>query len=89
MGDGAEAFCRRYRELMGWNEAQINPLVITYFMVLGVIGVVTKLLEGMAAYARGTNHLLASAFNVQSIMFGQAMWIDGTKALEAALPGKV
>lgn len=87
-GEGADAFCRRYRELMGWNEDQINPLVITYFMVLGVIGVVAKLLEGTAAYARGTNNLLASAFNAQTIMFGGAMWIDGTKALEAALSGK-
>jgi aminoglycoside phosphotransferase (APT) family kinase protein len=87
-GDGAEAFCRRYRELMGWSEAQLNPLVITYFMVLGVIGVVTKLLEGTAAYARGTNRLLASAFNMQSIMFGGGMWIDATKALEAAMSGK-
>jgi len=88
-GEGAEAFCRRYRELMGWSEAQLNPAVITYFMILGVIGVVSKLLGGIAGYADGTNHLLASAFNLQSIMFGGAMWIDGTKALEAAMNGKV
>jgi aminoglycoside phosphotransferase (APT) family kinase protein len=85
---GAEAFCRRYRELMGWTEDQLNPLVITYFMVLGVIGVVAKLLAGTADYARGTNQLLASAFNIQSIMFGGGMWVDATKALEAAASGK-
>jgi len=88
-GAGAEAFCRRYRQLTGWTEAQINPAVITYFMVLGVIGVVTKLLDAMADYARGTNVLLASAFNMQAIQFGQGMWIDATKALEAAMAGKV
>jgi len=88
VGEDAEAFCRRYRELMGWNEAQLNPAVITYFMILGVIGVVSKLLNGIAGYADGTNRLLASAFNLQSIMFGGGMWIDGTKALEAALSGK-
>jgi len=87
-GEGADAFCRRYRELMGWSEAQMNPVVITYFMVLGVIGVVTKLLEGAAAFARGENHLLASAFNIQSILFGGGMWIDATKQLEPLLAGK-
>jgi aminoglycoside phosphotransferase (APT) family kinase protein len=88
-GEDAEVFCRRYRELMGWTEEQLNPVVMTYFMVLGVIGVVTKLLESIADYARGTNHLLASAFNMQSIMFGGGMWIDATKGLETVLEGKV
>ena len=87
-GANAEVFCRRYRELMGWTEAQLNPVVMTYFMVLGVIGVVTKLLASVSDYARGTNHLLASAFNMQAIMFGGGMWIDATKALEAVLEGK-
>ena len=87
-GEGAEEFCRRYRELTGFTEAQINPVVITYFMVLGVIGVVRKLLEGGAAYARGTNHLLASLFNSRSIMYGQGMWIDATKQLEPLLARK-
>ena len=73
---------------MGWNEQQLNPIVVNYFMVLGVIGVVTKLLVSMADYARGTNHLLASAFNMQAIMFGGGMWIDATKGLEAVLEGK-
>ena len=53
-----------------------------------MIGVVTKLLEGAAAFARGENHLLASAFNIQSILFGGGMWIDATKQLEPLLAGK-
>ena len=84
----AEEFCRRYRELTGFTEAQLNPVVITYFMVLGVIGVVRKLLEGGAAYARGTNSNLNSVFNMRSIMYGQGMWIGATKQLEHLLPGK-
>ena len=30
-----EAFCARYRELTGFDEAQVNPAVITYFLILG------------------------------------------------------
>ena len=40
-----------------------------------------------AAYARGENRLLTSAFNMRSIMYGQGMWIGATKALEPLLEG--
>jgi aminoglycoside phosphotransferase (APT) family kinase protein len=84
-GDGAERFCRRYRELTGLSEAQVNPVVISYFLVLGVIGTVRRLLEGAAAFANGTNRLLASLFNARSVMFGQRMWVDATRQLEPLL----
>lgn len=88
-GEGAESFCRRYRELTGLSGTQMNPVVISYFTVLGVIGVVRKLLEGGAAYARGTNRLLAAVFSSCSVVFGQGMWIAATKELEPLLSGKV
>jgi aminoglycoside phosphotransferase (APT) family kinase protein len=82
------AFCEHYRSLTGLSEAQLNPVVVNYFLVLGVIGVVRKLCQGGAAYARGENRLLTSAFNMRSIMYGQGMWIGATKALEPLLSGK-
>jgi aminoglycoside phosphotransferase (APT) family kinase protein len=79
-----EAFCARYRELTGLSEEQVNPAVISYFLILGVIGTVRRLLEGGAAYARGENHLLASLFNMNSVQFGHMMWMQASIGLEAA-----
>ena len=83
---GAEAFCARYRELTGLSEEQVNPTVLSYFLILGVVGTVRRLLEGGAGVARGTNHLVSSLFNMNSVMFGQMMWLAATDALGAALP---
>ncbi len=79
-----ELFCQRYRELTGFDEAQVNPIVISYFLILGVIGTVRRLLEGGAEFARGDNHLLMSLFNLNSIQFGQMMWLDASEGLEQA-----
>lgn len=77
------AFCSRYRELTGLTEDQLNPAVIAYFLVLGVVGTVRRLAEGGAAYARGENRLLTSAFSMNTLMFGQMMWLQATEQLEA------
>jgi len=76
-----EAFCARYRELAGMTELQLNPAVVAYFLILGVVGTVRRLLEGGADYARGTNHLFASAFNMNSVQYGQSIWLPTTDAL--------
>jgi aminoglycoside phosphotransferase (APT) family kinase protein len=80
----AEAFCARYRELTGFDESQVNPAVVAYFLILGVVGTVRRLLEGAADYARGKNTLLASVFNVNSVQFGQSVWLPVSMQLEAA-----
>ncbi len=80
----ADGFCRHYRELMGFTEDQLNPAVLAYFLVLGVVGTVRQLLEGAAAYARGDNKLLASVFNLSSVQFGNSIWLPTTRALDAA-----
>jgi aminoglycoside phosphotransferase (APT) family kinase protein len=82
---GMAEFCARYRELLGWSEEQLNPAVVVYFLVLGVVGTVRRLLEGGAAFARGENTLLTSLFNLNSISFGQSMWLGATRELEGVL----
>ena len=82
---GCELFCARYRELTGLNEIQVNPVTVAYFLVLGVIGTVRRLLEGGTAYARGTNHLLGSVFNMNSVQFGHSMWLPTADALGPVL----
>jgi len=81
----AEEFCVRYRELTGRSEAEVNPAVVSYFLILGVVGTVRRLLEGGAAFARGENHLLASLFNLNSVQFGHMMWMQAMTQLERIL----
>ena len=82
---GCEAFCAHYRALTGLDELQVNPAVVAYFLVLGVVGTVRRLLEGGADYARGTNHLMASLFNLNAVQFGQSMWLSTADALGPVL----
>ena len=78
-------FCERYRELTGLDEAQVNPVTVAYFLILGVVGTVRRLLEGGAAYSRDENTLLASLFNLNSVVFGSGVWIGASKQLEPIL----
>lgn len=82
-----DAFLTRYREITGYSEDQINPAVMTYFLVLGVIGVVSQLIAAGAAMARGEGGSTNIAFNNDNILFGQAAWMAATDALTAALDG--
>lgn len=83
----ADELYARYRELTGFSATQVNPAVVSYFLILGVIGTVRRLLEGGAAFARGENHLLASLFNLNSVQFGHMMWMQASVQLEAVLVG--
>lgn len=82
-----EAFLSRYREITGYSEDQVNPAVMTYFLVLGVIGVVTQLVAGGGAMARGESGSTNIAYNMDNCLFGQAAWMRATDALTAALDG--
>ena len=82
-----DTFLGRYREITGYTEEQINPAVMTYFLVLGVIGVVSQLSAAGAAMARGEGGSTNIAFNNDNILFGQAAWMAATDALTAALDG--
>jgi aminoglycoside phosphotransferase (APT) family kinase protein len=82
---GCAEMCARYRELTGLNELQVNPVVVAYFLILGVVGTVRRLLEGGADYARGANHLMGSVFNMNSVQFGHSMWLSTADALGPVL----
>ena len=84
-GERAERFCARYRALTGLDERQVNPVTIAYFLILGVVGTVRRLLEGGRHYARGDNTLLASVFNLSSVVFGGGVWLPATRQLEPVL----
>jgi len=82
-----DSFLARYREITGYSEEQVNPAVMTYFLVLGVIGVVSQLAASGSAMARGDSSSTIIAFNHDNLIFGQGAWMDATMALEAILDG--
>ncbi len=83
-GIDADAFCARYRELSGMTEAQMNPAVMAYFLILGVVGTVRQLIEGGAAFSRGENSALGTLFSLTNIQYGQMMWLQATRQLDQA-----
>lgn len=87
--ENPKVFLSRYREVTGLTEEQVNPVVLTYFLVLGVIGVVSQISNSGSAMARGETSSTGIAFNLDNLLFGQAAWIAATDALEAALDGEV
>ena len=87
--ENPDDFLSRYREITGFSEEQVNPLVMTYFLVLGVIGVVSQVANVGSAMARGETSSTNIAFNLDNLLFGQAAWMAATDALEAALDGEV
>ena len=78
-------FCARYCELTGASPAVINPLTVGYFSILAGAKAFGALLAGIAAMARGENHLLTSAYLVSAEPFTHRLWMGGTRQLEAAM----
>ncbi|MEG3586137.1 MAG: phosphotransferase family protein [Actinomycetota bacterium] len=87
--ENPEIFLNRYREVTGFTEEQVNPVVMTYFLVLGVIGVVSQISNSGSAMARGETSSTGIAFNLDNLLFGQAAWMTATEALEKVLDGEV
>jgi aminoglycoside phosphotransferase (APT) family kinase protein len=78
-------FCARYCELTGASPAVVNPLTVGYFSILAGAKAFGALLAGIAAMARGQNHLLTSAYLVSAEPFTHRLWMGGTRQLEAAV----
>lgn len=85
--EDVDGFTARYREITGYSHDQVNPAVMTYFLVLGVIGVVSQLAAMSSSMSRGSAQSTNIAFNGDNLLFGQAAWMAATEALEAALDG--
>jgi aminoglycoside phosphotransferase (APT) family kinase protein len=80
-------FCTRYCDLTGYGPEVVNPLTVGYFSILAGVKAFGALLGGIAAMARGENHLLTSAYLVSAEAFTHNLWMQGTRQLEAAMAG--
>jgi aminoglycoside phosphotransferase (APT) family kinase protein len=78
-------FCHRYCELTGASPEVVNPLTVGYFSILAGAKAFGAMLGGIAAMARGENHLLTSAYLVSAEPFTHRLWMGGTRRLEAAM----
>jgi aminoglycoside phosphotransferase (APT) family kinase protein len=78
-------FCARYCEATGSSPEVINPLTVGYFSILAGVRTFGAMLGGIAAMARGENHLLTSAYLVSAEAFAHNLWLQGTRQLEAAM----
>ena len=78
-------FCARYCDLTGLSPEVINPVTVGYFSILAGVKAFGALLGGIAAMARGENHLLTSAYLVSAEAFTHNLWMQGTRQLEAAM----
>jgi aminoglycoside phosphotransferase (APT) family kinase protein len=85
IGLDAVGFCARYCDMTGSSPEVINPLSVGYFSILAGVKAFGALLGGIAAMARGENHLLTSAYLVSAEPFTHNLWLQGTRQLEAAM----
>jgi aminoglycoside phosphotransferase (APT) family kinase protein len=78
-------FCARYCEITGAPAEVVNPVTVGYFSILAGVKAFGAMLGGIAAMARGENHLLTSAYLVSAEAFTHNLWMQGTRQLEAAM----
>jgi aminoglycoside phosphotransferase (APT) family kinase protein len=83
------AFCSRYCELTGASPEIVNPLTVGYFAILAGAKPFGAMLAGVAAMARGENHLLTSAYLVSAEPFTHRLFLGGTRQLEAAMAAQM
>jgi aminoglycoside phosphotransferase (APT) family kinase protein len=69
IGADPAAFCDRYRELTGLNEAQINPETIRYFTILGMATVLGQILEQKAVLSRGEQPSIMSYYVSNAVSY--------------------
>ena len=81
------AFCRRYCDVTGLGEDIVNPVTVAWFAVAAGFRALSGLLQGIAALAGGSNHLITSAYLVSAMPFSHRLWRDNIRGLEAAMPG--
>ena len=75
-------FCLRYCELTGLTPDVVNPISVGYFSILAGAKAFGAMLAGVAAMARGENHLLTSAYLVSAEAFTHNLWLGATRMLE-------
>lgn len=74
-----EAFCAIYREATGLSEEQVNPRVVRYFMLLGMVHLLEQMMDAAEAVAQGQHrgimgpYLLGAISHFRNLFLGIAL----------------
>ncbi len=71
-----EGFLRRYRELSGLSERQLNTEVVEYFFIVGMAKLFVQMMEGAAALALGTGKGVMNTFLINSVSYFQGKYLE-------------
>jgi aminoglycoside phosphotransferase (APT) family kinase protein len=71
-----DAFLAQYRELTGFTEEQVNPVVMQYFFVLGMAELFVQMMQGADALSRGRSRGIMSTFLVNSMCYFHGKYLE-------------
>lgn len=75
LGEHLDRVCSRYRELTGMSEEQMNPDVVSYFVILSGWRAFGAVLDGITRFVNGENSLLLSAYLVSPWSLACHEWL--------------
>ena len=79
-----QTFCSTYRERMGLDEEQLNPAIIRYFTILGMVTVLGQILAQKAALSRGELHSIGAYYVSNAVSYAHMQQLAIIAELEGA-----
>jgi aminoglycoside phosphotransferase (APT) family kinase protein len=80
LGEHLDRVCSRYRELTGMSEEQMNPEVVSYFVILSGWRAFGAVLDGITRFVNGENSLLLSAYLISPWSLACSEWLQITES---------
>lgn len=85
IGADEGAFCARYRKLTGLTDAQLNPVTLGYFTILGTVPILAQIVQQKAALARGEQHSITGYYLNNALTYAHMLQLTITERLEGAI----
>jgi aminoglycoside phosphotransferase (APT) family kinase protein len=82
-----EAFLARYRERTGMTEEQLNPDVVEYFYLLGIIRLFEQEMAGAQAVAEGRPRGVLATYLINTLSQQCRTFFETCRTLPTASPG--
>ncbi len=79
-----QTFCSTYRERTGLDEEQLNPAIIRYFTILGMVTVLGQILAQKAALSRGELHSIGAYYVSNAVSYAHMQQLAIIAELEGA-----
>ena len=79
-----QVFCSTYRERTGLSEEQLNPAIIRYFTILGMVTVLGQILAQKAALSQGELHSIGAYYVSNAVSYAHMQQLAIIAELEGA-----